>query len=275
MSLTLVFVVSIIAGLVGSMTGLGGGVVLIPVLTWYGIDIKHAIALSMMSVIAVSTGAASTYVRKHLTNLKISAFLELFAVLGALAGAAFTITSGRPILFFLCGMILFGSSVLLWKHREQPWSASSRPDRFARQIELEGSYYDAVERRTIAYRGTRAVESGLFMTGTGFIAGLLGIGSSALTVLVLDGVMGLPPKVSMTTSNLIIGVVALAGASLYLEAGLIDPALVAPVILGVLVGAFLGARWVLRFSNQRVRRIFLIALAIFGLEMILHALGRI
>mgnify|MGYP001599038505 CR=1 FL=1 len=100
--------------------------------------------------VIATTGAASTYVRKHLTNLKISAFLEVFAVLGALAGAAFTITSGLRLLFFLCGMILFGSSVLLWKHREQPWSASSHPDRVARQIELDGSYYDAVERRTIA-----------------------------------------------------------------------------------------------------------------------------
>jgi uncharacterized membrane protein YfcA len=251
---------------------MGGGVVLIPVLTLLGVDIKHAIAVSIVSVIATSSGSASAYVRDHLTNLKVAMFLEMFTMLGALVGAAITVASGQRVLFLLFGTVLLVSWAVLWFRRREQWTPVARQDALSHWLELEGRYPDAVSGQWIAYRGTRAWLGGPLMFGAGVVAGLLGIGAGALKVLIHDLVMGLPPKVSTTTSNLIIGVTALAGTSVYLTAGLIDPGLAAPIILGVTAGAFLGTRILVRLSNQAVRRVFLCVLGVLGVEMIVRGL---
>jgi uncharacterized protein len=250
----------------------GGGVVLIPVLTFLGMDIKHAIAISIVSVIATSSGSASAYVRDRITNLKVGMFLEMFTILGALAGAAITLISDRQFLFLLFGVVLLGSWVTLFKQRHESWCQVTRQDAFSRWLELEGSYYDHFIGQTISYVGVRAYLGGPLMFGAGLIAGLLGIGAGALKVLIHDLVMGLPPKVSTTTSNLIIGVTALAGTSVYLSAGMINPGLTAPVILGVVSGAFIGTRLLVRLTNQTVRRFFLIVLMVLAIEMILRGI---
>ena len=272
MSVGWLFLASIAAGLVGAVSGLGGGVVLIPVLTFFGVDIKRAIALSVLSVITVSSGAALVYVRRHLPNLKISAFLDLFAVFGALIGASLTLVSARGPLFLLCGGVIVVSSLWLWRQQRHPWTPARQQDAFSKRLELAGSYYDSVEQHTITYGATRAAMAGPLMFGTGVLSGWLGLGSSALTVLIHDAVLGLPPKVSLTTSNLIIGVMALASASVYLEAGMIDPQLAAPVILGVPLGALLGSRLLLYSPNRSARLICLSALIVFGIELIVHGL---
>ncbi len=266
----ILLLISVLAGFVGAMSGMGGGVILIPVLTFFGMDIKHAIAVSIVSVIATSSGSASAYVRDRITNLKVGMFLEMFTILGALAGAAVTLVSGRRFLFILFGMVLLFSWGALFRQRNETGHSNIHQDRFSRWLELEGSYYDQSIRETITYRGTRAYLGGPFMFGAGMIAGLLGIGAGALKVLIHDLVMKLPPKVSTTTSNLIIGVTALAGTSVYLSAGMIDPGLAAPVILGVLLGATLGTHLLVRLTNQMVRRIFLGILLILGAEMIIR-----
>jgi uncharacterized membrane protein YfcA len=272
MSFELLFVVSIIAGFVGAMSGMGGGIILVPALTFFGMDIKHAIAVSIVSVIATSSGSASAYVRDRITNLKVGMFLEMFTIVGALAGAAITLVSGRRLLFILFGLVLLFSWVVLFRQRHLSWHEVVHQDSFSRWLELEGSYYDQSIRQMIAYRGSRACFGGPMMFGAGLIAGLLGIGAGALKVLIHDLVMGLPPKVSTTTSNLIIGVTALAGTSVYLAAGVIDPGLAAPVILGVVLGAFLGTRLLVRLTNQAVRRLFLIVLLVLGIEMVLRGI---
>ena len=272
MSFHVLFLVSIVAGLVGAMSGMGGGVILIPVLTLFGMDIKYAIAVSIVSVIATSSGSASAYVRDRITNLKVGMFLEMFTIVGALAGAAITLVSGRRILFILFGMVLLFSWVALFRQRKEGWRPVAHQDAFSRWLELEGSYYDRSVRQTIMYQGARAYIGGPLMFGAGLIAGLLGIGAGALKVLIHDLVMGLPPKVSTTTSNLIIGVTALAGTSVYLAAGMIDPGLAAPVILGVVSGAFIGTRVLVRLTNQTVRQIFLGVLLVLGIEMLLRGL---
>ena len=272
MSFHVLFLVSIVAGFVGSMSGMGGGVVLIPVLTFFGMDIKHAIAVSIVSVIATSSGSASAYVRDRLTNLKVGMFLEMFTIVGALAGAAITLVSGRRFLFILFGIVLLSSWIALFRQRNEGWRPAARQDVFSRWLELEGSYYDRSVRQVIVYHGARAYLGGPLMFGAGLIAGLLGIGAGALKVLIHDLVMGLPPKVSTTTSNLIIGVTALAGTSVYLAAGMIDPGLAAPVILGVVFGAFVGTRLLVRLTNQTVRHIFLGVLLVLGFEMILRGI---
>ncbi|MCL4560992.1 MAG: sulfite exporter TauE/SafE family protein [Chloroflexi bacterium] len=275
MSFEVLFGISIIAGFIGAMSGMGGGVLLVPALTLLGVDIKHAIAISILSVIATSSGAASAYVRDRITNLKVGMFLEMFTIVGALIGAAITVASNTQILFILFGMILLITWGTLFIRRNEVWKAVLHPDRFSRWLNLKGKYFDQAVGETIDYAGTRAYLGGPLMFGAGMIAGLLGIGAGALKVLILDIAMGLPPKVSTTTSNLIIGVTALAGTSVYLAAGLIDPGFVAPVILGILLGAFIGTRVLVRLTNQGVRRFFLVVLLILGVEMILRGLGVI
>jgi hypothetical protein len=266
----ILFLVSVVAGFVGAMSGMGGGVILIPVLTFFGMDIKHAIAVSIVSVIATSSGSASAYVRDRITNLKVGMFLEMFTIVGALAGAAITVVSGRKFLFILFGIVLLSSWFALYQQRHESWHQTTRQDPFSRWLEFKGSYYDRSVQQRIVYHGARAYLGGPLMFGAGLIAGLLGIGAGALKVLIHDLVMRLPPKVSTTTSNLIIGVTALAGTSVYLAAGMIDPGLAAPIILGVVFGATLGTHLLVRLTNQMVRRIFLGVLLILGVEMIIR-----
>ncbi len=273
MSFEGVFLISIAAGFVGAMSGMGGGIILIPALTFLGMDIKHSIAVSIVSVIATSSGSASAYVRDKITNLKIGMFLEMFTIVGAIAGAAITLVSGQQILYLLFGVVLLASWVALFLQRRIPEKQAVQQDRFSHWLELSGSYYDQASHELVAYKAVRSYFGALLMFGAGLVAGLLGIGAGALKVLIHDLVMGLPPKVSTTTSNLIIGVTALAGASVYLAAGLVDPGLIAPVILGVVSGAFIGTRVLVRVTNQTVRSIFLVVLVVLGAEMLLRGFG--
>lgn len=267
----LLFPVSILAGFVGAMSGMGGGIILIPALTLLGVDIKHAIAISILSVIATSSGSASAYVRDHITNLKVGMFLEMFTIVGALAGAAITLVSSPRPLYIAFGCVLLGSWLALLLVGHDTWH-SGEQDSVSRWLELEGSYYDLAHGGVIEYRARRAYFGAPLMFGAGMIAGLLGIGAGAVKVLIHDLVMGLPPKVSTTTSNLIIGVTALAGTSVYLVHGMIDPGLAAPVVVGVVAGAFLGTRVLVRISNQSVRKFFLIILIALALEMIFRGI---
>ncbi|MCL4540258.1 MAG: sulfite exporter TauE/SafE family protein [Bacteroidetes bacterium] len=275
MSFELLLLISIVAGFIGAMSGMGGGVVLIPALTLLGMDIKHAIAISIVSVIATSSGSASAYVRDGITNLKVGMFLEMFTITGAIVGAAITLVSAQAPLFIVFGIVLLGSWLTLLLRSSENWHAVEHQDGFSKWLQLEGQYYDQASHETIAYKGERAYFGGPLMFGAGMIAGLLGIGAGALKVLIHDLVMGLPPKVSTTTSNLIIGVTALAGTSVYLAAGMINPALAAPVIIGIVAGAFLGTRLLVRLTNKSVRLFFLVVLAILGIEMIVRGIGMI
>ena len=268
----LVFPVAILAGFVGAMSGMGGGIILIPALTLLGVDIKHAIAISILSVIATSSGSASAYVRDHITNLKVGMFLEMFTIVGALAGAAITLVSSTRPLYIAFGGVLMGSWLALLLAGHKSWQSVTAQDGFTRWLELEGSYPDQALGQTVHYKARRAYLGAPLMFGAGIIAGLLGIGAGAVKVLIHDLVMGLPPKVSTTTSNLIIGVTALAGTSVYLAAGMISPGLAAPVILGVVVGAFLGTRLLVRLSNQSVRHFFLLVLLVLAVEMIVRGI---
>ncbi len=273
-SFELLLLVSIAAGFVGAMSGMGGGVVLIPALTLLGVDIKHAIAVSIVSIIATSSGSASAYARDHITNLKVGMFLEMFTIVGAIAGASITIVSSTKPLYIAFGAVLLGSWIALLFAGHVTWH-EGRQDAFTRWLELEGSYPDKATGTVIEYKARRAYFGAPAMFGAGMIAGLLGIGAGAVKVLIHDLIMGLPPKVSTTTSNLIIGVTALAGTSVYLMAGLINPGLVAPVVLGVVAGAFLGTRLLVRLTNQAIRRFFLVVLLVLAVEMLFRGLRGI
>jgi hypothetical protein len=197
-------------------------------------------------------------------------FLEMFTIVGALAGAGITIATSRRVLFIAFGLVLLATWVALFARRKEEWTPVDRVDPLTAWLGLDGCYFDRAQGRAIRYHAARAYIGAPLMFGAGVIAGLLGIGAGALKVLIHDMVMGLPPKVSTTTSNLIIGVTALAGTSVYLSAGLIDPGLAAPVILGVSLGAFAGTRVLVRLTNRAVRRFFLAVLLVLGGEMLIR-----
>ncbi len=271
--LLVLFLVSIFAGVFGSIVGLGGGVVIIPVLTLFlGVDIHFAIGASIVAIIGTSSGAASTYVKDKVTNLRVGMFLELGSTSGAILGAAVAAYTNSTLLELIFGVILLFTLVPTLLKIGEDIPKSPELVGLARRLALKGSYTEK-DGRVVQYNTTRPV-AGLAGTWVaGVLSGLLGIGGGAFKVLSMDLAMKLPMKVSTTTSNFMIGVTAAASAGIYFERGDVNPLIVAPVALGILVGAAVGARLLLRSRNPTVRAAFAIVLAITAVEMILSSLG--
>jgi uncharacterized membrane protein YfcA len=273
--ITLLFLVSILAGVFGSIVGLGGGVVIIPVLTiLFGVDIHFAIGASIVAIIGTSSGAASTYVKDKVTNLRIGMFLELASTTGAIMGAALAAYANSPSLELIFGVILFVSLIPQVMKIGEDLPKSPELKGLAKRLSLKGSYAEK-DGTVIQYNSERPAEGLLGTWVAGILSGLLGIGGGAFKVLSMDVAMKLPMKVSTTTSNFMIGVTAAASAGIYFARGDVDPVIVAPVALGILVGAVVGARVLLRSRNATVRKIFALVLAVAAAEMILSALGVI
>lgn len=270
----LIFGGAVAAGALGSLVGLGGGVLIVPLLTLaFGLPIYFAIGASIISVIATSSGAAAAYVRDHLTNLRVGMFLELGTTTGAITGAFLAGLLAPNLLFVLFGVILLISSVPLVFKIGEELPRGVKNDRLATWLGLAGTYPDEHMGRQVSYQVTRTPLGLVMMYVAGIISGLLGIGSGTFKVLALDTAMRLPMKVSTTTSNFMIGVTAAASAGIYLSRGDVPPLLAAPVALGVLLGAFLGSRLLTRLSNKALRLIFLPVMAVIALEMVLRGLG--
>jgi uncharacterized membrane protein YfcA len=269
-----IFVVSLAAGLVGALAGVGGGIFVVPALTLaFGVDIRLAIGASIVSVIATSSGSAAAYVRDQMTNLHIGMFLELATVSGAIAGALLTSIVAPQLLFVLLGLVLIGSAALQVIRLADVPVADVEPPAGAIWLGLVGSYPDRNLGQTISYSPIRIPLGFALMGFAGLVSGLLGIGSGALKVLAMDGVMGLPIKVSSATSNFMIGVTAAASAGIYLSRGDVDPRIAAPVALGVLGGAVVGARILPHLSNRTVRLVFVPVLVLIGLQTLARGLG--
>jgi len=270
----LIFAGSIAAGLLGSLVGLGGGVLIVPLLTLvFRLPITFAIGASIISVIATSSGAAAAYVRDRLTNMRVGMFLELATTTGAICGAIVAVLIAPGILSVIFGFILIISAApLVFKIGEElPQGVVN--DSWANKLHLASSYPDQHLGREVSYQVTHTPFGLAMMYVAGLISGLLGIGSGTFKVLALDALMRLPMKVSTTTSNFMIGVTAAASAGIYFSRGEIPPLLAAPVALGVLIGALTGARLLTHLSNKTLRLIFLPVIAISAFEMILHGLG--
>ncbi|MDA8298107.1 MAG: sulfite exporter TauE/SafE family protein [Actinomycetota bacterium] len=261
--------ISVVAGALGALVGLGGGVVIVPVLTiLYGINIRLAIGASIVSVIATSSGAAAAYVRERMANLRVGMFLEVATTTGALSGAFLTTVLPARLLFVFFAAVLGYSALATFKrrHRAAPLSASN--DRIANALSLHGSYYDPAERREIAYHVVRTRLGLTLMYVAGLVSALLGIGSGALKVPAMDGAMRLPMKVSTATSNFMIGVTAAASAGVYFMRGQIDPIIAAPVAVGILAGATIGARVLNSVTSATIRIVFVVVLVAISLEML-------
>ena len=269
----MMFLVSIFAGIFGSIVGLGGGIVVIPVLTiLMGVDIHFAIGASIVAIIGTSSGAASTYVRDKVTNLRVGMFLELASASGAIIGAAIAAYTNSAALETIFGSILLVSLVPMLMKIGEDIPKSPELKGMSKRLGLTGSYTES-DGRAVKYNATRPVEGLAGTAVAGVLSGLLGIGGGAFKVLSMDLAMKLPMKVSTTTSNFMIGVTAAASAGIYFARGDVDPLIVAPVALGILIGAAIGARVLLRSRNTTVRRIFAVVLAVAAAEMILSALG--
>jgi uncharacterized membrane protein YfcA len=269
-----IFGTSVLAGLLGALTGLGGGVVVVPVLVLlFHVDLRYAIGASLVSVIATSSGAAAAYVREGFSNIRIGMFLEIATTLGALVGAYLTAMVSTKAIGIVFGIVLLYSAVSSFrgKHDDAPPHPASG---LAERLRLEGEY--PTESGLKAYVAQRVPAGFGIMFLAGGLSGLLGIGSGAVKVLAMDQAMRLPFKVSTTTSNFMIGVTAAASAGIYISRGYIRPSLAMPVMLGVLGGSLIGSRILIRARVSTLRILFAVVIVVLGVEMIYSSLtGRL
>jgi len=268
----LVFLTSIAGGVLGAMLGLGGGVVVIPVLTLvFGVDIHYAFGASIVSIIATSSGAAASYVKDRITNIRVGMFLEVATTLGALTGVTLLAFFKSNLLYIIFGSVLVLSSIpVVLRQREY---YGDQGDRLADCLRMNGDYFDSSLGREVHYTARRPQWALGINYVAGIISGLLGLGSGPLKVLSMDTVMRLPIKASTATSNFMIGVTAAASAGIYFFRGYVNPFLVAPVALGVLVGALAGARIMPGARSLVIRRVFVGVLGLVAIQMILRGLG--
>ncbi len=266
----LIWLGSIIAGFLGSLTGLGGGIVIIPLLTLvFGVDIRYAIGASLVSVIATSSGAAAAYVKEGFSNMRIGMFLEIATTVGALVGASLALRLSTPIIAVIFGLVLMHSAYISSRSRNESLCLA-KPDRLATILKMNGTYPTP---QGLKSYNVCSVPNGFgLMFIAGIVSGLLGIGSGAVKVLAMDRAMRLPFKVSTATSNFMIGVTAAASAGIYLHKGYINPGLTMPVMLGVLLGSSLGARHLFGAETKKLRIIFGIVIFVLAVEMIYSGL---
>ncbi|HEY3779587.1 MAG TPA: sulfite exporter TauE/SafE family protein [Fimbriimonadaceae bacterium] len=264
-----IFAVSAVAGFVGSLTGLGGGVVLVPVLTLaFGIDVHYAMGASLVSVIATSSGSAAAYVREGFSNIRVAMFLEIATSLGAIVGAtlvAIVPTAAIAVIFGL--VLLYSAYETVQSHKHTTVTES---DGLCKRLNLGSDYPE--DGQLVKYGVVNAPAGFAVMGIAGVLSGLLGIGSGAVKVIAMDRIMKLPFKVSTTTSNFMIGVTAAASAGVYLSRGYIDPGLAMPVMLGVLGGSLVGSRLLVAAKVNILRTIFAIVISALAVEMLIQGL---
>jgi hypothetical protein len=265
-----VYGVSAVAGFLGALTGLGGAVVVTPVLTVIlGVDLHYAIGASLISVIATSSGAAAAYVKEGYSNIRAGMFLEIATTIGAVAGAHLTTVVPAAALAVLMGAVLLYSA---WHSLQNPPDARTAPaDPLANRLQLDSTYPGP--QGPVAYHVSRVKAGFALMSGAGLLSGLLGIGSGAMKVIAMDQVMRIPFKVSTTTSNFMIGVTAAASAGVYLSRGYIHPGLAMPVMLGVLTGSMIGARQLIGARTRVLRRVFALVVGVLAFEMIYNGIA--
>jgi uncharacterized protein len=256
---TLVWAISCLAGFIGALTGLGGGVLIVPLLTsLFAVDIHYAMGASLVSVIATSCGAAATYIRQGYTNLRLGMFLEVATTLGALVGASLATAMASQILSLILAIVLIYSAFVTQQDKPDRLMVETS-DPLAQFLQLKNSFPN-VQGQIIPYGITQILPGFSVMALAGVLSGLLGIGSGAFKVLAMDQVMKLPFKVSTATSSFTIGVTAATSAGVYLSRGYVDPGLSFAVMLGILPGAFLGAKLLGQVNTHSLRLIFSLVL---------------
>ena len=268
--IVIVLVGAFLAGLVGSLTGLGGGVIVIPLLTLgLGVDIHYAIGASVISVIATSSGAAATYVKEGISNVRIAMFLAMATTFSAIVGVTIAAYVSASYIVIIFGLILLFSAIMMLKKRKDHLNLKETSV-LARFFKLNGSY--PTPKGVMQYAVHNVIGGFAMMFVAGTLSGLLGIGSGALKVIGMDNVMRIPFKVSTTTSNFMIGVTAAASALVYLHRGQIEPTIAMPVAVGVIGGATLGSKILIRTKTDKLKLFFAVVITFLGLQMIYKGL---
>lgn len=270
----LILIASFFAGIIGSLAGLGGGVLIVPFLSLYfKIPISLAIGASIISVIATSSGSASAYVKDRISNIRVGTFLVLFTTTGAIIGAFLEHIAPAKIIYMIFGIVLLISVIPMIRKIGMEIPGEIKNALLAEKLSLNSSYHDTVLKREIKYNVTGMKSGSAIMFIAGILSGLLGIGSGVFKVLAMDLAMKLPIKVSTTTSNFMIGVTAAASAGIYFFGGDVNPFIAAPVAIGALIGAITGTRILMRIRSSTVRKIFAIIILVVAIEMLLNGVG--
>ena len=257
------------AGLLGSLTGLGGGVIVIPLLTLaFGIDFHYAIGAALVASIATSSGSASAYVKEGMTNIRLGMFLEIATSVGAVLGAVIALWMPTNVIAVIFGVVLFFTAVM--QNRQKVDHVGVKGSTLAMKLKLFGSY--PTKEGVQNYELTNVPGGFLIMVVAGALSGLLGIGSGVLKVLAMDSCMKVPFKVSTTTSNFMIGVTAVTSAVVYLQRGYIEPGIAFPIMVGVLGGALTGAKLLKHLNVSLLRKIFAVAILLVAVNMIYNGL---
>lgn len=268
----ILFLGAIAAGLLGSLTGLGGGVIIIPLLTLgFGVPMHYAIGASLISVIGTSSGAAVAFVKEGFTNMRIGMFLEIATTAGAIVGALVSGMLNPNTIGIIFASILLLTVILNLKGKpdhQEPVIKGSLEEK----LKLFGTFPDKGVLKSYSARNT--VPGFLMMMFAGAMSGLLGIGSGALKVLAMDNMMKLPFKVSTTTSNFMIGVTAVASALIYFQRGEIVPVIVAPVLIGVVVGSFIGSKTLMVSKTKKLKVFFAIVITILSVYMMYNGINK-
>jgi uncharacterized membrane protein YfcA len=271
----LLFPIAIVVGVMGAILGLGGGIFIVPVLTLlFKVPMRTAVAASTVSIIATSTGAAVAYLNDRLTNIRVAIWLEMATATGAMTGALVAGYLNQRFLFILFGILLGYSGYNMLKTRGKERTRAVVPDRVSRRLRLGGSYFDQSLDRQVDYQVTHSIPGLVIMYFSGAAAGLMGIGAGIFKVPAMDQVMGLPFKASTATSNFMIGVTAASGAVVYFARGDVQPLIAGPVVLGVLLGAVIGARLMVRMKATTVRRMFIPLILYTAVVMIYKGVAR-
>ena len=271
--------IAVFAGFLGSLVGLGGGIIITPALTiLFGFNIKYAIGASIVAVIATSSGSAIAFVKDHVSNMRVGMLLEVFTTAGGVVGALMAGVFSSKLLYIFFSLILLNSfygmlkkTGLITKVKKEEENVEN--DKYADKYKLNSTYYDKATGETVKYNVTNVPQGSLVMFGAGFASGLLGIGSGAFKVVALDTYMKLPIKVSTATSNFMMGVTATASALIYFFNGTINPAVAAPIAIGTLIGSRTGAKVMQRLDAKYIRYIFLPILLFTIINMLLKGLG--
>lgn len=277
-NLLLMLITGLLAGILGAVLGIGGGMIVTPILTVaMGLDIKYAIGASIIVVIATSSGATISFLKDEMLNLRVAMFLEIATTIGAVSGAALNDVIPKAILYILFGLLVLNSSYTMIKKllgKTKNATAQAVPgDTLAQKLRLDGSYYDKATKKEVNYQVQNVPGGFLMMLVAGLASGLLGIGSGAFKVIAMDNIMKMPLKPSSATSNLMMGVTAAASATVYFFNGTIVPHIAVPLSVGVVFGAILGSRIMQHLRPKVIRIIFIPILLYLGLQMILKGFG--
>jgi uncharacterized membrane protein YfcA len=267
----ILFLGAVFAGMLGALTGLGGGVVVIPLLTLgFGVDMRYAIGAALVTSIATSSGAAAAYIKERITNVRIGMFLEVATTTGAVAGALVAIYLPTNIIAILFSCVLIFSAAMSLRKKNQVIDYAAEGDPMGVKLKLNSSY--PTKQGEVLYNVRHVWGGYLLMSLAGIISGILGIGSGALKVLAMDTMMKIPFKVSTTTSNFMVGVTTAASAVLYLQRGYIDPGLAFPIVVGVLIGAFFGSKILMKANVHTLRLIFFVVVSFLALQMMYNGI---